>query len=267
MTWTHWALCAQVFGRLKFCRSGKWHVDGGRDNGSMGSDRIHNSTKRVVCVGGARVLVAHGEEHIEAPVIWPVLPKSKAAGVHSRRSAAASTQRLKSPRARGLFRRRVTRFRSYKFRCVEQWHSFCISLVLKAAVRLAVHNHNQIITITRTSNIFTRKQLLDQSHRLIHELEPFVFWLNFCEALLHNPVYSTNIMQSNVHMWWLMIIGAWTVWEVAHIACIYAKATEPLQLRHRQDLYSAKVVGEFHVPVLQSIKAGSVSVRRLDCKT
>ena len=64
-----------------------------------------------------------------------------------------------------------------------------------------------------------------------------------------------------------MSIGEWTVWEVAHIACIYAKATEALELRHKQDLYSAKAVGELHVPVLQCIKAGSVSVRRLDSKT
>ena len=66
-----------------------------------------------------------------------------------------------------------------------------------------------------------------------------------------------------------MSIGEWTVWEVAHIACIlvYAKATEALELRHRQDLISAKAVDELHVPVLQSIKAGSVSVRRLDSKT
>ena len=64
-----------------------------------------------------------------------------------------------------------------------------------------------------------------------------------------------------------MTIGEWIVWEVAHIACIYAKATVALKLRHRQDLYSANAVGELHVPVLQSIKAGSISVKRLYSKT
>ena len=53
----------------------------------------------------------------------------------------------------------------------------------------------------------------------------------------------------------------------SHIACVGAEAIEAIELRNRPDLYSAKAVGEPHVPVLQSIKAGSVSVKRIDSKT
>ena len=76
-------------------------------------------------------------------------------------------------------------------------------------------------------------------------------------SVQYNAKYCTHVMS----------IGGWKVWKVAHIACIYAKATKALELRHRQDLYSAKAVGELHVQLLQSIKSGSVSVRRVDSKT
>ena len=59
-------------------------------------------------------------------------------------------------------------------------------------------------------------------------------------------------------------LGSLIVWEAAIIACVGAEATEAVELRHRPDLYSAKAVGEVYVPVLQFIKAGSDSVRRLD---
>ena len=45
-----------------------------------------------------------------------------------------------------------------------------------------------------------------------------------------------------------------TAWEVAHIACIYAKVTEALGLKHRQDLYSAKAVGELQCQCFNPLK-------------
>ena len=57
-------------------------------------------------------------------------------------------------------------------------------------------------------------------------------------------------------------VGVWTVWKAAHIACVGAEATEAIELRHRQGLHSAKAVGEPYVPVLQSIKAESVILKR-----
>ena len=61
-------------------------------------------------------------------------------------------------------------------------------------------------------------------------------------------------------------LGAWTVWEaaVAHIEYVGSEATEAVEPKHRPDLNSAEAVAEPHVPVLQSFKAESVSLRKLD---
>ena len=78
-------------------------------------------------------------------------------------------------------------------------------------------------------------------------------------------LYSIPVMQSTEHMSWVLASGQYGKLHTLGVY-MYAKATETLELKHRQNLHRAKAVSELHVPVLQFIKEGSVSVRKLDSK-
>ena len=79
-------------------------------------------------------------------------------------------------------------------------------------------------------------------------------------AVQYNAKYCTHVMSIGVTS------GQYGKLHTSSVY-MYAKATEALlELRHRQYFYSVKAVGELPVLMLQFIKAGRVSVRRLDSK-
>ena len=150
MTWKHWAVCAQVLGRFEFSGGGGRHVDGCRNGCSSGSERVHNGVERVVGVGGARVLVAHGEGQGELLVPVQCCPSLQR---QARLLDAALRRHLfRVPSRHGLallFVAVELAFDHINFaRCVEQWHSLCISLVLKATVRFAVQSNSISTSLT-----------------------------------------------------------------------------------------------------------------------